>query len=462
MQNNAGANGGTDAAEFDADVIIIGGGPSGSALATLLAKDGRKVILLEKDIHPRDHVGESLTPSTGLVLDRLGVMDKMDDMGFIRKPGTGWNAPRSPLWKFVEIALFEYPLPGTPRPYTFQVERDAFDAMLFRHAHESGAKVVQGASVQEVLFDGDRASGVRVKVSDGWERDLHARFIIDASGRRTLLASKLGLRKKDQSLNQFAIYSWFEGVKEPPTHLDGYTLFYFIGLNQAWSWHIPLRQGRASMGVVVHKDDFEKSGKSHEEFFMSLVKRNRTFTDAMKDAVRVRPYWIEADYSYKVDKLVGNGWMLIGDAMRFVDPIFSSGVDVALFSSLFAYESLTRVMLGEDEGVVFADFERRVSDGIDIWYELISTFYRLQNLVTRFATNVAWRERIVRTLQGNPYMPETQERARHLLDAMNESYEAAMADPDNLLRPWAMDPNRDEWVPGSTAAAAGSGSGASA
>src|SRR5206468_6261113 len=118
----------------DTDVIVIGGGPAGSALATLLARDGRDVILLEKDVHPRDHVGESLTPSTNLVFKEMGFLDKMNDAGFIHKPGTGWNAPRSALWKFVEIWLFEYPIPNGPQPYTYNVERDVMDTMLIRHA----------------------------------------------------------------------------------------------------------------------------------------------------------------------------------------------------------------------------------------------------------------------------------------------------------------------------------------
>ena len=425
---------------LDADVIIIGGGPAGSAIASLLAGDGHRVILLEKDIHPRDHVGESLTPSTNLVFDRIGFMDKMDDAGFIRKPGTGWNAPRSPLWKFVEIWLFEFPLPGTPRPYTFNVERDVMDTMLLRHAHDCGAKILQGVGVQSVLFEGERAVGVRAKVADGWERDLYAKIIVDASGRRSLIARQLEMRRHDPDFNQFCIYSWFRGVKEAPERLRGFTLFYFIGMNQAWSWHIPLRDGKASMGVVVDKRDFEKSGRSHEEFFMSLVARNRTFTDAMKQAERIRPWWIEADYSYKIDRFAGPGWILVGDALRFVDPIFSSGVDVALFSALYAYETITASWKTGNEEKHFADYQRRVETGVDIWYELISTFYRLQNLVTRYATHPQWREQIVRTLQGNPYLPDTQERARRLLAKMNESYELIMRDPNNLMRPWSMLP----------------------
>lgn len=427
--------------DLDADVIIIGGGPAGATLGTFLARDGHKVILIEKDIHPRNHVGESLTPSTNLVFNEIGFFDKMVDAGFIHKPGTGWSGPRTPLWKFIEVWLFEFPLEGMPAPFTFNVERDVMDAMLIRHAHDHGVKVLQGVTVQHVLFEHDRAVGVRASVVDGWERDLRAKIIVDASGRRSILAKQLGMRKNDPNFNQFAIYSWFRGVKQPPKRLDGFTLFYFMGLNQAWAWQIPLRDGVNSMGVVIDKRDFQKTGKSYGEFFMSLVERNQTFRHAMKDAEQIRPWWIEADYSYKIDRFSGPGWLLIGDALRFVDPIFSSGVDVALYSAKFAYEAITKSWTTGNERAEFAHFHERVESGVDAWYDLISSFYRLQNLVTRFATSPKWREKLVRTLQGNPYLPETHSRTRELLDAMLRSYEVIMRDPANLVRPWAMDPD---------------------
>ncbi|MGH2739142.1 MAG: NAD(P)/FAD-dependent oxidoreductase [Actinomycetota bacterium] len=432
----AGGNG----SHLDADVIIIGGGPAGSTLGTFLARDGHKVLLLEKDIHPRNHVGESLTPSTNLVFNEIGFFDKMNDAGFIHKPGTGWSGPRTPLWKFIEVWLFEFPLEGMPAPYTFNVERDVMDAMLIRHAHEHGTRVLQGVTAQRVLFENGRAVGVRASVSDGWERDLRAKIVVDASGRRSVLAKELGMRRNDPNFNQFCIYSWFRGVKQPPKRLEGFTLFYFMGLNQAWAWQIPLRGGVNSMGVVVDKRDFQKSGKTYEEFFMSLVRRNRTFLHAMEDAEQIRPWWIEADYSYKIDQFSGPGWLLIGDALRFVDPIFSSGVDVALYSAKFAYETITKAWQTGQEEAAFRRFHERVETGVDVWYDLISAFYRLQNLVTRYATSPRWREQIVRTLQGNPYLPETRARSRDLLDAMRRSYKVIMRDPNNLVRPWAMDP----------------------
>ncbi len=407
----------------DADVIVIGGGPAGSALSTFLARDGRKVIVLEKDIHPRDHVGESLVPSTNVVFQDMGVFDKIKDAGFVPKPGSAWNSPRSALWKFIEVALFSVDIPGNRQPFTFHVERDVLDTILLRHAYDSGAKVLQGVKVADVIFEDGRAVGVRAQVADGWERDLRAKLVVDASGRRCLLATKLGMKKKDPNFNQFCIYSWFTGVKAPPERLTGYGLFYFLGLPKGWGWHFPLRGDKWSMGVVVDKDDFARAGKEPGEFFDSMVRRNRTFAYAMQDAERIRPWWIEGDYSYKIDRFAGPGWMLIGDALRFVDPIFSSGVDVALHSAQYAYGAITKAWETGDEPAAFEAYQQQVTEGVDVWYDMIEAFYRLQNLLSWFAVRRRWKEAIVGALQGNPYAPETQARSRVLLDAMNESYE---------------------------------------
>jgi len=378
---------------------------------------GHRALILEKDIHPRDHVGESLVPSTNLVFDRIGFLSKLSDAGFIPKPGTGWNGPRSRPWSFIEVPLFEVPMEGNPQNFTYHVERDAMDAMLLLHAHDHGAKVLQGVKVTDVLYEDDRAVGVRAKVADGWERDLSARVIVDASGRRAMMASRMKSKKKDLSFNQVCIYSWFQNVRRPPERLAGYGLFYFIGLNQAWGWQFPLREGKESVGVVVDREDFQKTGQSYEEFFDTLVGRSRNMRYAMEPAERIRPYWVEGDYSYKVDRYAGPGWLMIGDAVRFVDPIFSSGVDVALFTALHAYDAIIESWTSGNEGRAFDAFQDRISTGVDVWYDTISMFYRLQNLLTRFVTHKKWRPYIIGALQGNPYIPENVARTRELLAA---------------------------------------------
>lgn len=417
------------------DVIIVGGGPAGAVLASLLAKDGRDVLVLEKDIHPREHVGEALTPSVNVVLDRIGVLDKVEEAGFTRKPGVVWTTPAAQTGKFVYVRTADYPFPGSTRPYSFNVERDHFDAILLRHAHELGAKVLQGVPAKEVVFEDGRAVGVRIAPMDGWEREVRARVVVDATGRRCLLANQLKLRQKDPTFNQFGIYSWFRGVADPPEGFGGYLFLHFLGLERAWAWQIPMRNGITSIGVVTEKSDFQKSGRKHEEFFEDLVRRNRSLWEAMEHAERIRPWYIEADYTYKNDTITGDGWLLIGDALRFIDPVFSTGVDVAVYSALHAFDAIRASLEGGDEREAFGEFERRVSQGVETWYELTTLFYDLQIIFTLFAVGKRFKERLVRTLQGNLYMPETLDRARELIEEMRGSYEKIMANPDNLLRP---------------------------
>ena len=433
----------------DADVIVIGGGPAGSVLASLLAQAGYRALVLERDIHPRDHVGESLTPSSTPVFRQIGIHHKIEEAGFVHKPGACWTAPNAPIGKYVEIRLGEFPLAAAKQGYTYNVERNVLDTMLLRHAHDLGAKVVQGVQVQKVLFDGDRAVGVRAKVTNGWEQDLSARVVVDASGRRCLLASQLDLKRKDPILNQFAIYSWFKGVEPHPPGTEGVIFLHFLGLERAWAWQIPMRNGLVSVGMVVDRADFKKYGVDKEEFFQSLVERNRTLKHNMRHAERVREWWLEGDYSYSVDKIAGKGWMMIGDAQRFVDPIFSTGVDVATNSALHAFNAIDAVWKGEDEEETFAAYERRIMEGTAAWYDFICLFYKLQNLFTMFAVDKRTHEDVVRVLQGNLYFPETIERARRLIARMEATYDAIMTQPNNLLRPGAlsMDRTMQEKVP---------------
>lgn len=416
------------------DVIVIGGGPAGSVLASLLAQANHRVLVLERDIHPRDHVGESITPSTNPIFKRIGFLEKIETAGFVHKAGACWTAPNAQIGKHLGIRLAEFPPPGATQSYTYNVERDVFDTLLLRNAHELGAKVLQGVRVQEVRFDGDRAVGVRAKLSEGWEQDLYAPFVVDASGRRCLLASQLGLKRMDPNFNQFAIYSWFKDLAPPPLGTEGMLFLHFLGLERAWAWQIPLRDGLWSVGVVVDKDDFKKYGNDNGEFFHSLMERNRNLAHNMREAVRVRPWWMEGDYSYKIDKLAGKGWLLIGDALRFVDPIFSTGVDVASYSALYAFETINAVLDGADEGQAFNDYEHRISDGVEAWYDLIALFYKLQNLFTIFAVDKRYREAVVRILQGNLYLPESLARAREVIAMMEAAHERIMAQPTSLLR----------------------------
>ncbi len=425
----------------DFDVIIIGGGPAGSTLGSLLARDGHRALIVEKDIHPRDHVGESMVPANNFIFNKIGFLPKMEEAGFVHKEGVGWTAPRAHIWNLVAIRTSDFPPPNAVQTYSYNVERDLLDLLLLRHAHELGAKVLQGATVKRVLFDGDRAVGARIAAAEGWEQEVTAKVVVDASGRRCMLSRQLGIRRnKDAEFNQYSIWSWFKDVKPAPPGYEGMVIFHFLGLERAWGWQIPLRGGVSSIGVVTAKEDFQKSGRTPEEFFDGLIRRSRTFEFVMQDAERVRPWVVEADYSYQMEATFGPGWLLVGDAMRFVDPIFSSGVDVALYSANYAYEAIVKSLNGTDEEVAFKEYERTVDEGVDVWYETTTMFYKLQALFGRFAMDKRNREDIARALQGNPYEPMNRARARRILDEMRVAYEQVMADPDNLLRPGALDP----------------------
>ena len=420
---------------METDVLIIGGGPAGAALGTLLADAGHRALVVERDIFPREHVGEALTPSTNNVLRDLGVLSRLEEAGFFHKAGVGWTAPRSPLWRYLGVRTSDYPPPDAVQPYSYNVERGDFDAILLRRAHEAGARVLQGVSARDVVFEDGRAVGARLSVDDGWERDVRARLVVDASGRRCFLANRLGLRQKDREYNQFAIYTWFRGVGTPPEGVRDFLFLHFLGLPRAWAWQIPLRNGISSVGVVTDKQDFQSSGRAKEEFFADLVARNRTLAAAMDGAEPIRPWEIEGDYSYETESISGPGWLLIGDALRFVDPIFSSGVDVALYSARFACEAISSILGGEDESAVMARYSDRVRSGVQVWYDLTDLFYRLQLLFTWFMISRNHRAELVRVLQGNPYLPETQATARKLIERMRDAHDTIMDNPNSLLRP---------------------------
>ena len=421
------------------DVIVIGGGPSGAVTACMLAQAGWRTLILERDIHPREHIGESLNPATNIIWERIGFRPLMERAGFVHKPGATWTAPRTPPGRYLAIRLNEVPCPGAPAPHhTYNVERDVFDAMLLRHAHEEGAEVLQGLKAGEVLFEDGRAVGVRAIAADGWERELRSRYVVDASGRRCLLANQLGLKRKDPAFNQFAVHSWFTGVKPPPPGTEGMILLHFLDLERSWAWQIPLRNGVTSVGVVTEKADFQGASGEIDRFFSRMLSENNSLRHHLDGAVRTHPLRVEADYSYKISRFAGPGWVMVGDAVRFVDPVFSTGMDVAVFSAEHCFEALDAALRGADERTQLERYEGLVSDGIEVWYELISLFYRLRNLFTFYAVKPATRKRVVSVLQGNPYRPETQQRARELISLLEESHARVSASPGHLLSPGGM------------------------
>jgi FADH2 O2-dependent halogenase len=318
------------------DVIIIGGGPAGSAMGCYLSKMGIKNLILEKEMHPRAHVGESMVTSTTRIFDEIGFLPFMEKAGFPKKYGASWHEPGG---KEFFINFDEFQQPGINQPYTYHVDRSKLDLHLLKHAQELGSEVIQGVSVQKVLLnESQQAVGVQVKFA-GQLIDIPAKMVVDASGRGTVLGRQLNTKQSDPIFNQYAVHAWFKNVhRSQNDHTKDFIHIYFLPVERGWAWQIPITDEITSVGIVVEREVFRTFKGNFEEYFNHYVKSNLGLSEALKNAVRVNEFKTEGDYSYSQKSFVGDGYLMIGDAARFVDPIFSSGVSIALYSAKYASE----------------------------------------------------------------------------------------------------------------------------
>lgn len=418
-----------------ADVVIIGGGPAGSVLGSYLSMAGVSNAILEKATFPRPHVGESLVSATVRIFDEIGFLPTMESEGFTRKYGAAWR-PTKGQGEF-SIRFAEFPQEGVNQDYTYHVERGRFDQLLLEHAQGLGSEIVQPATVRKVLFDDDGfASGVAVSIN-GEDSEIEAKMVIDCSGRNTVLGGQLGLREKDPIFNQFAVYGWFENVhrsENPET--SEYIHIYFLPVERGWVWQIPISETVTSVGVVTEREVFKQSKQRKEEFFHELAAMSPGLSDAMKDAQMVDGLHTEADYSYAMSRFVGDGWMLVGDAARFVDPIFSSGISIAAESAKSASQAIIKALESDDLSTQsLQPYEDRVKAGVAIWYEFILLYYKLMHLFTYFIDSKEHRIQVLQLLQGEVYDRED----APVLDAMRETIRKVEETPGHIWQPHLTD-----------------------
>ena len=395
------------------DVIIIGGGPAGSTLGSYLSLAGIDNIILEAANHPRPHVGESLVTSTLVPFKEIGFLETMEREGFVKKYGAAWHAFSG---NELSIPFREWPNYGIDQDYTYHVDRSKFDLLLLKHAESLGSKVYQGVRVRQVLFEDGKAVGVRAQVGEA-EFDLHAKIVVDASGRNTVLGRQLGIKDNDPIFNQYAVHTWFEGMKRSETTTGDFIHIYFLPVERGWAWQIPITAEITSVGVVAEREVFRQCHNDVAEFFTTYVQSNPALAAALAPATQVTEFKTEADYSYKMQRFVGDGWLLIGDAARFVDPIFSSGVSVALFSAKMATEQIRLAFeTGDFSEAVFKPYEDRLLSGVQVWYEFIRLYYKLLPLFTHFIQSKEHRTQIQELLQGLVF----DRKEVPVLDAMRE------------------------------------------
>lgn len=404
--------------QYDFDVGVIGGGPAGASMAAYLGKAGLKCVVFEGELFPRPHVGESLVPSSTRVFKELGFLDQMEEAGFPRKYGAAWTSSSSARiynhdWQGLnaegqaDILFAERDQAGVDMDYTYHVDRGIFDLLLLQHARRLGATVYDQVSVKSVDFSEPSLPQIKYKVG-AKEGSTRVRMVVDASGRRTLLGNQLKLKIKDPVFDQYAVHAWFQGydrdtLATKESHKD-YIFVHFLPITNSWVWQIPITQTITSIGVVTQKKNFAKSKADREEFFWSCVGSRPNLLKALKEAKQLRPLKDEGDYSYAMKEICGDGFVLVGDAGRFVDPIFSTGVSIALNSARFASADIIRAAEAGDFGKgSFKTFETTIRRGTRNWHEFISLYYRLNILFTAFVQDPRYRLDVLKLLQGDVY-----------------------------------------------------------
>jgi FADH2 O2-dependent halogenase len=398
----------------DFDVGIIGGGPAGAAMGAYLARAGVRCVVLERALFPREHVGESLVPSSTRIFKELDFLRVMEERRFLRKYGASWTSspavrPYAMTWDGLDpdcradIRFDERAQPGVEQSYTYHVDRAEFDLALLQHANAAGAHVYEGVDVTRVALEPGEPPEIRFRFGAG-EHGARVRLVVDASGRRTLLGSQLGLKVKDPVFEQYAIHTWFEGFDRGTGPEAGNIHIHFLPVVNTWVWQIPIRDGVTSVGVVTQKKSFLGSRQSREAFFWSCLRSREDVAARLEHARPMRPLKEEVDYSYAMTELCGDGFLLVGDAARFVDPIFSTGVSIALNSARFASRDVVGALERGDLGKAsFAEYEATMRRGIKSWYDFITVYYRLNVLFTHFVQNPRYRLDVLKLLQGDVY-----------------------------------------------------------
>jgi flavin-dependent dehydrogenase len=355
------------------EVIVIGGGPAGSTVSTLLAQQGHRVVLFEREHYPRYHIGESLIPETYWVLEELKMLPKLRASHFVEKYSVQFvsaSGKTSAPFDFWEHKPHEC-------SQTWQVRRSEFDKMMLDNAAEQGVEVHEGVRVLDILFEGDRAVGVRIKRESGEEQDIRCDVVVDASGQSSMIINKLNLRITDPHLNKGAVWTYFKGAHRTPGRDGGATLVIQLEDKKGWFWYIPLHDGITSIGVVADFEYlFKGRGSDHEKIFWEEVARCPGLQERLVNAEVVDRYRATKDYTYRSKQAAGDGWVLVGDAFGFLDPLYSSGVLLALKSGSLAAKAISEgLKKGDTSAAQLGHWSPRFVEGMNRMRRLVLEYY---------------------------------------------------------------------------------------
>jgi flavin-dependent dehydrogenase len=354
------------------DVVVIGGGPAGSTTSTLLAQHGCRVRLFERERFPRFHIGESLIPDTYWVLKRLNMLEKMKRSHFVRKYSVQFvnqHGKMSAPFYFTEHNPHEC-------SETWQVLRSEFDQLMLENAREHGVEVNEGVRVREVLFDGDRARGVKVQYEDGRQEEVPAKVVVDASGQSCLLASRFKLLVRDEQLKKGAVWTYWKGAYRDEGRDEGATLVLQTKNKRGWFWYIPLHNDIVSVGIVRAFDELFAGNRDHETIYFDELENSEETKRRVSVGTRCDRFYATKDYSYRASRCAGDGWVLVGDAHGFLDPLYSSGVLLALKSGQMAADAIAQGLASGDlSGAQLGKWSPEFNAGMDRMRRLVCEYY---------------------------------------------------------------------------------------
>lgn len=385
--------------ETSCDVLVIGGGPAGSTIATLLAQHGRDVLMLEKSKHPRFHIGESLLPMNMPLFEQLGVAEEVKRIGIV-KLGAEFVSP----WHGAPVMIDFNDAWDNTYPSAYQVRRDEFDDILFKNAVSKGARAIEECKVTDIKFQTGAETRVTAMGKDGQAQRIRAKFVVDASGRDTFLSNHFGMKHRNKKHNSAAIFGHFSGAKRLEGEVEGnISLFWF---DHGWFWFIPLSDGNTSVGATCWPYYMKSRKTDTTQFLLDTIAMCPALAERMKDAKLESPVTATGNFSYLSERSSGENYILLGDAFAFIDPVFSSGVFLAMNSAFIGAKTVETCLSKPQEAArALKEFDKAMAHGPKIfsWFIYRITTPAMRNLLMYEGSDSKIKKALISVLIGDVF-----------------------------------------------------------